>query len=63
MIDLRLVPPAFGSPGKRLPKNFVAMTARRRFAGTLPTCSPMIASEWPRVYMFAVSMKFPPASR
>jgi hypothetical protein len=42
---LRPAPPAFGSPGYRLPKNFVAMTTRSRRARSRPMKSPMIFSE------------------
>jgi hypothetical protein len=62
MTALRFEPPPFGSPMNMLVTNFVARTTRSRFFRSCARCSPMIASECPFVYPFAVSMKLPPRS-
>jgi hypothetical protein len=46
MIDFAAGSAPLGSPGYRLPLNFVAMTSRSRRALCRPTWSPMIFSEW-----------------
>jgi hypothetical protein len=56
---LREFPAAFGSPACIASVYFVAMTHRSRSPATK---RPTISSDWPSWYLFAVSMKLPPAS-